>query len=137
MKIYVASSLENAAHVRRVQTALIAAGHTITYDWTVHGSVWTAGPARIREVAEAEHRGVVTADAVVVLLPGARGTHIELGIALGAGVPVILVGEQYSSDGREPAFYFGTRVRRITSDVYRILGNAAIVNTLPYPLDKT
>lgn len=89
--VYVASRLENARRVREVQGQLVAWGHRITYDWTTHGSVQDDGAARIRVVAEMEAEGVTSSDVVVALLPGGRGTHCEIGMAIGAGVPVILV----------------------------------------------
>lgn len=87
MRYYIATALERAADHTLVRDAMAAAGHQITYDWTAHGSVQSEGLDRIREVAEAETRGVLDADLVIVLLPGGRGTHAELGIAIGAGIP--------------------------------------------------
>jgi nucleoside 2-deoxyribosyltransferase len=81
-KYYIASKLENVDQVRAVKGMLDAAGWHHTYDWTVHGSVQTCGTERIAEVAKAEARGVMKADVVVVLLPGGRGTHVEIGLAL-------------------------------------------------------
>jgi hypothetical protein len=100
--------------------ALTALGHEITYDWSVHGSVQKDGPERIREVAEAECNGVLQADLFVCLLPGGRGTHTELGIALGnkrhkhgvrmAGqvggeIRIVLVGDDGGADERTCCFY--------------------------------
>lgn len=87
---YIATRLERADDHNRLRDALTAAGWQITYDWTAHGHVWRDGPERIREVSIAELEGVTTADAVIVLLPGGRGTHAELGAALAAGCPVVL-----------------------------------------------
>lgn len=92
--VYVASRLENAEAVRALMAALSSRGVEITYDWTEHGSVQGQGAERMREVARSEAAGVELADLAVVLLPGGRGTHTEIGIAIGAGVPVLLVGEQ-------------------------------------------
>jgi hypothetical protein len=69
VKVYIATSLEAAQTQNRVRDALVAAGHTITYDWSVHGSVQHEGVERIAEVARAEMQGVKDADLVVVLLP--------------------------------------------------------------------
>ncbi len=94
LRVYVATRLENEAQARALGDALRARGAEVTYDWTVHGAVWN--PDRrdrwdvLRRVATDEWRGVMAADVVVVLLPGGRGTHVELGIALGAGVPVLV-----------------------------------------------
>jgi len=86
---YIASSLDNAEQVKQVAERLKAAGWTHTYDWTVHGSVQREGTERIAQVASAESEGVWMADVVIVLLPGGRGTHTELGIAIGMVDPVV------------------------------------------------
>lgn len=82
-RYYIASKLENADKVRELKSVLDAAGWQHTYDWTVHGSVQREGTARIAEVASQESQGVFTARIVIVLLAGGRGTHTELGIAIG------------------------------------------------------
>ena len=91
LHIYVATGLEYAHRARLVGCALRAAGHKITYDWTTHGSVQGEGFGRLAEVAQAERDGVAVADLVIAILPGGRGTHIEIGMALGYGIPVALL----------------------------------------------
>lgn len=114
MKVYIATALERAEEARAFAGALAALGHTLTYSWWEHGSVQAEGPERIAQVAMDELEGVRVADLVVVLLPGGRGTHTELGAALafteqggGGKAPkrVILVGPLADSGGRECAFY--------------------------------
>lgn len=115
-RVYIASGLERADEVRALRDAL--AEH----------------PSRIAEVARHEIEGVYTADLVIVWLPGGRGTHAELGIALGLNrlrrdadarnalgdrdttVPILLVGPQEGADGRECAFYYGPDVHRMSFD---------------------
>jgi hypothetical protein len=88
MKLYVASSLENIPQVQRFVQEAQRRGHTLTYSWWLHGPVFNPCLTRLeneellRLTAEAELNGVVEADNVVVLLPGGRGTHVELGGAL-------------------------------------------------------
>ncbi len=84
---YIASGLENFERVRALKRVLDEAGWRHTYDWTVHGSVQRE-PGRLAEVAKYEVSGVFRADVVIVLLPGGRGTHVELGIALGTAATV-------------------------------------------------
>ena len=119
---YIASRLENAAAVRALVAQLTSWGWVQSYDWTAHGSVQAGGEARIREVALLETRGVLRADLVIVLLPGGRGTHTELGIALGSGKRVILVayfGEDLDEKGRTCAFYLHSHVT-IVRDAARL-----------------
>lgn len=82
MTFYVASGIANFARVNEVAALLSANRHTRTYDWTTHGSVKDAPDDRKRTVASAEAQGVAGADLVVLLLPGAKGTHAELGLAI-------------------------------------------------------
>lgn len=83
MKVYIASGLGNAGEAQAVAEALKLDGWEVTYAWWEHGSVQADGPEKIREVAVAEVNGVCQADLVVAVLPGGRGTHVEIGIALG------------------------------------------------------
>lgn len=101
--VYIASRLENHETVRAVRDGLAAFGIGVSYDWTTHGPVWREGPARIREVSLAETMGVLEADLVLVLLPGGRGTHVELGIALGARKPVLILTPGPTADTMEGA----------------------------------
>ena len=104
LHIYVATGLEHAHRAWLVGYALRAAGHAITYDWTTHGSVQGEGFARLAEVAQAERDGVAVADLVIAILPGGRGTHVEIGMALGYGIPVALLIQDGCYDA-ECAFY--------------------------------
>lgn len=112
---YAASGLENAPAVATFHTRMRAAGWQPTYDWTLHGNVRGQGPEKMAEVAAAEIDGVARADVVIVLLPGGRGTHVELGAALALKKPLII----YSSDSatfadgdQTIAFYHHTLVHR-------------------------
>lgn len=109
MKFYIASRLENWEKVKYVANALKDAGHKQTYDWTTHGSVQGESEERLTEVAENEKEGVATADIVVVVLPGGRGTHVELGIAIGMNKPVLICAESEEFlllDDRTCSFYW-------------------------------
>ncbi len=116
LKYYIATRLERHADHNTVRDHLAALGHEITYDWTVHGPVWRSGVERIREVAALELQGVVDADVVVVLLPGGRGTHAELGMALATGKRIVLHGaaENFGATPETCAFYHGARTIPVT-----------------------
>lgn len=116
MKIYIASKLENHLLVQRVRNALQAEGHTITYDWTLHCSVKGQGETRLQEVASAELDGVRSADLVVVILPGGRGTHAELGAANALNKPVLLFSPDpwpFRSNEATCAFYWNKNVQHV------------------------
>jgi nucleoside 2-deoxyribosyltransferase len=116
MKFYIASKLENYRNVQAVRDALIKAGHRITYDWTLHGSVAGQGAKRLREVAGSEMDGVLSADIVIVLLPGGRGTHAELGMAIAWDIPVMLIADKsntyFNLDKNTCAFYWNKNVQQ-------------------------
>ena len=97
MKVYIATGLENAKESSQLENRLIEDGWERTYDWTKHGSVQDDGPERIAQVAVDEINGVLQADLLIALLPGGRGTHIEIGCAIGHGIPVILFGKTEKS----------------------------------------
>lgn len=125
MKIYIATRLENHKQHNALRDLLVAAGHTLTYDWTKHGAVWRSGKDRIREVALSERAGVERADVVVVLLPGGRGTHVELGMALAGNKPVIIWSPRPEVFGAHPdtcAFYHDSGVRPVTGPLAHIVG---------------
>lgn len=114
-KFYIATYLERHAEHNLVRDRLVAAGHEITYDWTSHGSVKECSEERLTEVAEAELRGVTEADFVVVLLPGGRGTHAEIGAAVALGIPTYIHSTQsalFTTTDATCAFYWPRCVRR-------------------------
>ena len=130
LRYYIATSLDRAEGHRRLAAALNARGWSCTYDWTVHGSVQDQGATRMAEVAAAEMRGVIEADVVIVLLPGGRGTHTEMGIAIGAGVPVVVVGDadaRRGDDGRECAFYRAPGVVGVSCDDLDMVALVAVL----------
>jgi Nucleoside 2-deoxyribosyltransferase len=95
MKYYIATSLSRITAHHVVRDTLRTWGHEISYDWTLHGSVKSVSKARLQEVATLELEGVSEADFVVVLLPGGKGTHLELGFAIAQGKKVFLHSEDF------------------------------------------
>ena len=93
MKFYVATRLENVAAAKALASELESEGHELTYDWTRHGSVQSESREVKRAVAAREREGIRQARVVVVLLPGGRGTHCELGMAVAYGKQVLLVSD--------------------------------------------
>jgi hypothetical protein len=88
MNIYVATKWENAERAKEVAAALEAAGHRITYKW------WDSSVADATQ-AWNDFAGVKWADALVLIVEKDfrySGALTEFGIALGAGVPVYLLG---------------------------------------------
>lgn len=94
-RVYVAGRLDNAATVREAQAMAKQAGCLITYDWTTHGSV-SANPELWSQCSVAEVTAAATCCLLVAFLPGGRGTHCEIGLALGSDrcESVVLVGAE-------------------------------------------
>ncbi len=92
-RFYVASGFSNIPNVRYVAQALEAKGYVNTYDWTQNAFGREAGPvtpATLRAIGQQEKDAVLSADVVVILLPGGKGTHVELGMAIAQGKRTIL-----------------------------------------------
>ncbi len=117
VRFYIASQIDNLAAVRALSTLLRDAGFQHTYDWSVHGRCYNPDApenennATMGDVAEAELQGVIRADVVIVLLPGGRGTHIEIGAALAHRKQVFIVGSNDPltgtlPDGRYPCVFY-------------------------------
>lgn len=124
MKFYIASKLENAENVKKLADVLKAHGWVHTYDWTKHGSVQKEGEERIKQVAENEINGVANADVVIVLLPGGRGTHAELGAANITNTATFIHAADDSlflQAGNTCAFYFNKNVTRVVGDFLLLL----------------
>ncbi|NOU88198.1 group-specific protein [Paenibacillus sp. LMG 31460] len=88
MKFYIASSLKNIENVRQVAESLIARGFQHTYDWTTQSNIDSI--TKLRNIGQEELAGVLDADVVIVMFPVGKGSHVELGIALGAGKKIYL-----------------------------------------------
>lgn len=139
-RFYIATTLSRHAEHNVVRDLLQTAGHEITYDWTVHGSVKTEGAERLGEVGELELQGVRDADFVVVLLPGGRGTHAEVGAATILGKPTYIHTMDhglFAFDSRTCAFYWTGTVFRSLAPllavfVHDVLENWAEVNSKTY-----
>lgn len=98
MKFYVATAFDHASAATQMMDALRERGHVITFDWTVYQPLvadgWKPDGEELENIAAEEVEGVRDADALIVLLPGGRGTHAELGVALALRKPVCIFGEE-------------------------------------------
>lgn len=90
MKFYVAASLLDDARAQLVYDELERRGHRITYKW-VSDTYSDKLPIKVqKQIAINEIIGAREADALILIAPGRRGTHVELGAALASEVPVLL-----------------------------------------------
>jgi nucleoside 2-deoxyribosyltransferase len=124
MKFYIASKLENAESVKALANVLKTFHWEQTYDWTIHGSVKGEGKQRLKEVATNEMQGVREADVVIILMPGGRGTHAELGAANALWKQVFIwseTDELFQTDDKTCAFYWNHNVTRVCGDKFKLL----------------
>ena len=118
MRFYISSGMENRERVAELAAVLKGRGHELTYDWTEHGDVRREGETVMSEVAFNELRAVRDAELLLVLLPGGKGTHTELGLAIAtrSNKRIIIwsaTGEEFICDERTCAFYFHPCVERL------------------------
>lgn len=122
MKFYLASSFQNKQAVNYVSEKLIEAGYVHTYDWTRNDRASTLEELKV--IGEAEKNAILASDVVIVLLPGGKGSHIELGIALGRGKKIFL----YSADERvndfdtTSTFYHLSEVEQVIGTLDELVG---------------
>ena len=83
MKFYIASSFKNIDTVRYVSEKLIRKGFIHTYDWTQNERDLTI--EQLREMVKKRKPLLLKLILLFVLLPAGKGSHIELGIAIGQG----------------------------------------------------
>lgn len=104
-KVYIATRLHNAARAQEIKEIFNALGIEITYDWTVHGQVYTE--EELSAFGQEEEQGVRACDVLLMIFPGGCGSHWEAGLARGHNIPIVLLMEQevemktfyYLSDG--------------------------------------
>lgn len=81
MNFYIASSFRNIEQVREISNELKLKGYIHTYDWTQNEKVNSF--EKLATIGVKEKEAVMNSDFFVILLPAGKGSHIELGIALG------------------------------------------------------
>ncbi|MGM7701830.1 nucleoside 2-deoxyribosyltransferase [Pseudalkalibacillus sp. Hm43] len=116
MKFYVASSFKNVDKVRQVSKMLKSKGYIHTFDWTKNIKASTLED--LKQIGQQEKNAVSEADFIVVLLPAGKGSHIELGIALGLNKRVIL----YSQDNEINNFSTTSTFYHL-SEVEKVIGS--------------
>jgi ketosteroid isomerase-like protein len=119
VRIYVSGPTADTAEVRRVQHAVLSAGHELTLDWSddvSSGEDYAARPERSARIARDGLDAVLAAEAVLVVATehDGRGTFVELGAALararrGELAHVVLIGEVR----HESVFHFHPAVQRV------------------------
>lgn len=109
MNVYIASNFENKKEVRKLRLLLELAGHGVTYDWTYED----ADAKPMYEVEEyrkncaiARVKAIVEAPVIIFLAHNTPmlSAMTEVGIAIGAGKPVIAVSSLEIWSPKNPLF---------------------------------
>lgn len=123
MRIYIAAKFEDQERVRHIMEWLRLAGHVITHDWTANAQV-------NREQAQADLDGVMTADALLLVVEkhfNYCGALVEFGVALGRGIPIYVLG---SALDERCIFMRLPELRRDISPLFKIPAMADVVYNL-------
>lgn len=118
MKFYIGSGFKNAELVNEFSKKLQSHGWKHTFNWTKYISEYETLEDLIK-YSELEQKGIEEADAVIIILPAGRGTHIELGMAIALNKKIYL----YSSKKEEfdientVNFYQIPSIKRIVGDI--------------------
>jgi nucleoside 2-deoxyribosyltransferase len=121
LKFYVASSFKNIDAVRYVSERLKNKGFIHTYDWTQNDR--SSSIEQLMEIGKKEKNGVLEADFIVVLLPAGKGSHIELGIALGNGKRVYLYSpnDEINDLEKTSTFYHLTEINKCNGTIQELI----------------
>lgn len=113
MKFYIASSFKNIDNVRKVAQQLKSRGCIQTYDWTVHSGNTTL--LELAEIGQMEKEAVLHAEVFIIMLPAGKGSHVELGLALGARKTIFLyaANEDFNDIETTSTFYQLPEVHKI------------------------
>lgn len=105
-KFYIASSFANKEAVQAAANLLMEKGFVQTFDWTANLRASTIDELQV--YGELERTAVLEADFLVVILPGGKGSHVEMGIAAGQRKTVYLLSETADFFGFDVAstFYY-------------------------------
>ncbi|WP_096187365.1 nucleoside 2-deoxyribosyltransferase [Evansella halocellulosilytica] len=116
-KFYVASSFTNFEIVRNVARQLMQKGFLHTYDWTANDRADTI--EKLKKIGQEEKEAVRDSDFIVIILPGGKGTHIELGIALGLNKRIYLYSpnEEINDPSISSTFYQLPEVNKFVGEI--------------------
>jgi hypothetical protein len=128
-KFYIATSVDNIRQHNALRDHLLLQGHTLTYDWTIHGGLRRLPIALQSSRALAMLNAVRDADFIIVLLPGGKGTHTEFGAAIGLGKRVFIHSEDpevFQPTEKTSSFYHYPGVTKIVCPFDELIENQLV-----------
>lgn len=117
MKFYIGSGFKNVELVNEFSKKLQNYGWEHTYNWAENLKENETIEDLI-EYSKLEQKGIEEADAVIIILPAGRGTHIELGMAIALNKKIYLYSSQKEEFDIENTvnFYQLPNINRIIGD---------------------
>lgn len=94
MKFFVSGKVGVENNAKSAMKTLQDAGHQITFDWTTieHLKPYDKNASASREAAVQESQGIKNADVLILITHNKGiGMYIELGIAIGIGIPIRII----------------------------------------------
>lgn len=113
MKYYIASSFANKEIVNLTIKSLNNLGFINTYNWTLNEKA--DNKLKLKNIGIEELNAVMDTDILIAILPGGKGTHIEMGIAIGFNKPVLIAyfNKELISVDNSATFYHLDNVKHI------------------------
>ncbi|CAN7548743.1 group-specific protein [Paenibacillus sp. LjRoot153] len=117
MNFYIASSFKNIDNVRNVTQQLKSRGYIQTFDRTVHSGIGTL--QELAAIGAKEKEAVLRAEIFIIMLPAGKGSHVELGLALGAGKAIFMysANDEMNDIEKTSAFYQLPEVQKIIGTI--------------------
>lgn len=117
MKFYIGSGFKNVELVNEFSKKLQNYGWKHTFNWTKYINEYETIEDLIK-YSRLEQKGIEEADAVIIILPAGRGTHIELGMAIALNKKIYLYSSQKEEFDIENTvnFYQLPNINRIIGD---------------------
>jgi len=109
--VYVSTSMLNIERAKQIVKKFEINNVLITYKWHKHGQLFD--DSALADCAVLEVDGVLTCDVFFMVQPGRHGTHCELGIAIAANKPIVILDEL---NVEKQPFYYCKNVYRCDTE---------------------
>lgn len=137
MKFYIGTSFKNVEVMNKLSDELQSFGWVHTFDWSEELLEEETVSDFIR-FSLLEKKAIQESDIVIILLPGGRGTHVEIGLALASEKEIYL----WSEDGKDfdlkdsVNFYYDPKINRVTGDLDRLVSLLSTLSDKKRKLEK-
>ncbi|MGD6885382.1 nucleoside 2-deoxyribosyltransferase [Staphylococcus shinii] len=120
-KFYIASSFQNKEMINHLSQILESLDYIQTYNWTKNENAISI--EQLKSIGRQEYKGIIDSDFLIVVLPGGKGTHVELGIALSQSKPIYLYSQDSNTfhPSHSCTFYHLPNVRIVAGEIDELL----------------